>query len=217
MFVFELTAEQCADIRPVCLDLTDVNECAAGSTVCHPLSVCQNRPGSFACLGCPTGYTGTGVGASGCIGVSGCFFDLVSCSLSRARAGSLQTSTNAQRATVAVTRTAHAATLLAAALVDSVLRDSKALATPTAQVHSACNISKPSFPQASCSIADVNECLSNNGGCDARQVCTNTVGSRSCGACSSGFRQDGATRCVGQRLLAYRFDVSSASCVCRYR
>jgi hypothetical protein len=32
-------------------------------------------------------------------------------------------------------------------------------------------------------FADVNECLTDNGGCDPMTACTNTMGSRKCGAC----------------------------------
>ncbi len=39
---------------------------------------------------------------------------------------------------------------------------------------------------------DINECLTNNGGCDANATCTNTPGSRTC-ACKSGFTGNGAT------------------------
>lgn len=35
-----------------------------------------------------------------------------------------------------------------------------------------------------CSFADINECLTNNGGCDSLTNCTNTRGSRVCGAFS---------------------------------
>ena len=45
---------------------------------------------------------------------------------------------------------------------------------------------------------DVNECLDNNGGCDNKRTCTNTVGGRICGNCSSGYVNDGDTGCAGQ-------------------
>jgi hypothetical protein len=37
---------------------------------------------------------------------------------------------------------------------------------------------------------DKNECLSNNGGCDANAACVNTVGSRTC-TCNANFTGDG--------------------------
>merc|ERR1712032_1174735 len=42
---------------------------------------------------------------------------------------------------------------------------------------------------------DVNECASNNGGCDSKRECKNTVGSMSCGDCSAGYANDGAKGC----------------------
>ncbi len=39
---------------------------------------------------------------------------------------------------------------------------------------------------------DINECLTNNGGCSANAACTNTPGSRTC-ACNAGFTGDGLT------------------------
>ena len=45
--------------------------------------------------------------------------------------------------------------------------------------------------------SDVNECLSNNGGCDSKRKCTNTVGSMSCGDCPSGYENFGAKDCKG--------------------
>ena len=46
--------------------------------------------------------------------------------------------------------------------------------------------------------SDVNECLSNNGGCGSNKKCTNTVGGRICGDCPSGFVDDGNdTGCIG--------------------
>ncbi|TMQ02546.1 MAG: hypothetical protein E6J91_51355 [Deltaproteobacteria bacterium] len=40
--------------------------------------------------------------------------------------------------------------------------------------------------------ADVNECTTGNGGCDANATCTNTMGGRTC-ACQAGFVGDGMT------------------------
>ena len=46
------------------------------------------------------------------------------------------------------------------------------------------------------SIIDVNECLTNNGGCNANALCTNTIGSRTC-RCKTGFTGDGVN-CQGK-------------------
>jgi len=42
---------------------------------------------------------------------------------------------------------------------------------------------------------DINECLENNGGCDSKRKCINTVGSMSCGDCPAGYTNDGAKGC----------------------
>ena len=43
---------------------------------------------------------------------------------------------------------------------------------------------------------DVDECWSDNGGCDALTSCTNTAGGRVCGSCPSGYTGDGESGCV---------------------
>ena len=42
---------------------------------------------------------------------------------------------------------------------------------------------------------DINECATDNGGCDLRTTCTNFDGGRTCGACPAGFKGDGVTGC----------------------
>jgi len=42
---------------------------------------------------------------------------------------------------------------------------------------------------------DINECLTNNGGCDVNAICANTIGSFNC-QCHSGYSGDGIT-CTG--------------------
>ena len=54
---------------------------------------------------------------------------------------------------------------------------------------------------------DVNECAANNGGCDSKRTCTNTVGSMSCGDCPAGYANDGAKGCKG---------VCVCVCVCAF-
>ena len=43
---------------------------------------------------------------------------------------------------------------------------------------------------------DIDECATNNGGCDKLTTCTNTSGGRACGLCPSGYTGTGATACV---------------------
>ena len=44
-------------------------------------------------------------------------------------------------------------------------------------------------------FSDVNECLTNNGGCDSNAACSNTDGGSTC-TCNSGYTGDG-TSCTG--------------------
>lgn len=57
-------------------------------------------------------------------------------------------------------------------------------------------VCKPGFiPDADGKCQDVDECKVNNGECDPNTVCTNTVGSRTCGACGVDFTGDGYYGC----------------------
>ena len=58
---------------------------------------------------------------------------------------------------------------------------------------------------------DVNECATNNGGCDSKRACKNTVGSMSCGACPAGYDADGAKGCKGLCVFVY---VCMYVCMC---
>ena len=65
--------------------------------------------------------------------------------------------------------------------------------------------------------SDVNECLTNNGGCNSAQTCTNTPGSRTCGNCPAGYTNNGGG-CAGlhwleiQQILIF----SAVLISCRY-
>ena len=69
---------------------------------------------------------------------------------------------------------------------------------------------------------DVNECATNNGGCDSKRTCTNTVGSMSCGDCPAGYANDGAKGCKGVCVCVCvcvcpslsLFSLSACVCVC---
>ena len=56
-----------------------------------------------------------------------------------------------------------------------------------------------------CVIAhsDVDECETNNGGCDSKRKCNNTPGGHICGSCPNGWKNNGDTGCKGLCLLAY--------------
>ena len=43
---------------------------------------------------------------------------------------------------------------------------------------------------------DVDECVTNNGGCDKLTTCTNTEGGRTCGPCPTGYSGTGVAGCV---------------------
>ena len=48
---------------------------------------------------------------------------------------------------------------------------------------------------------DINECLTNNGGCSTNAGCTNTQGSRTC-QCNAGYSGYGVT-CSGNEFLIF--------------
>jgi len=48
-------------------------------------------------------------------------------------------------------------------------------------------------------FADVNECVTNNGGCHSRAICSNTAGSRTC-TCRTGFTGSGLV-CTGNLVI----------------
>ena len=57
----------------------DIDECTAGSDDCDDdPAACINITGSFRCI-CPAGYSGNGVGASGCVDVDECRTGTASC------------------------------------------------------------------------------------------------------------------------------------------
>ncbi|HEY3451068.1 MAG TPA: EGF domain-containing protein [Myxococcales bacterium] len=57
-----------------------------------------------------------------------------------------------------------------------------------------CSAGYTGDPSTGCN--DVDECPTNNGGCDPLTTCTNTVGSRTCGACPAGYTGTGALGCT---------------------
>ncbi len=56
-----------------------------------------------------------------------------------------------------------------------------------------CGLGYAGTPEAGCT--DINECRQSNGECDPLTQCTNTPGSRTCGACPTDFEGDGYLGC----------------------
>lgn len=88
---------------------------------------------------------------------------------------------------------------------ETVLFDAVALRliTPTTPAPTGCAGGSTCNP-STYSCTDVNECLTNNGGCSANATCTNTVGGRTC-SCNAGYTGDGVTcadinECMGGTL-----------------
>ena len=66
------------------------------------------------------------------------------------------------------------------------------LATCTNAANSAFCACNAGYAGDGINCADVNECLTSNGGCDVNAVCTNTAGGRTC-ACNAGFTGSGTS------------------------
>ncbi len=64
---------------------------------------------------------------------------------------------------------------------------------------------------ATASCVDIDECLTDNGGCDPLATCTNTVGGRTCGACPAGTVGDGTV--CSARVAQLATGVSTACAV----
>jgi hypothetical protein len=193
----------------------DVNECLANNGGCHPLSVCTNTPGSRSCSACPSGYTGNGRGASGCVGESHGSVLLCAACYAYARLRSWTdrneclTSNGGCSAKSKCTNTPGSRVCgpCAAGYRGNGLGTTGCIGTINLRL---------GFPHSAC-FADVNECLTNNGGCHPLSVCTNTAGNRTCGACPAGFRGDGYIGCVGEWIYAcFEVLIPSFFCVCRY-
>ncbi len=58
-----------------------------------------------------------------------------------------------------------------------------------------CDCTGTGYTGSTCG-SDVNECATNNGGCDPLTTCSNTAGSYSCGSCPSGYTGTGKAGCT---------------------
>ena len=57
---------------------------------------------------------------------------------------------------------------------------------------------------------DHDECKEDNGGCDSKRKCVNTVGSHSCDDCPAGWDNDGDLGCKGLFVSSECVDTSFA-------
>ncbi len=73
---------------------------------------------------------------------------------------------------------------------------------------------KPGFTLSGELCADVDECATNHGGCDAHVACTNAPGSFACGACPAGFAGDGVHGCSDVDECVLNSDNCSADATC---
>eukprot|EP00026_Physarum_polycephalum_P001204 Phypoly_transcript_01205.p1 GENE.Phypoly_transcript_01205~~Phypoly_transcript_01205.p1 ORF type:complete len:1009 (-),score=91.48 Phypoly_transcript_01205:560-3226(-) len=81
---------------------------------------------------------------------------------------------------------------------------------------------KPGYSEPFCE--DIDECLTNNGGCDKRVSCINTIGSRTCGKCPNGFLGSGYSICktscgdgacnatIGENCVSCPLDCRTQTC-----
>ncbi len=171
---------------------TDIDECKAGALVCHSQGVCLNTQGSAKCE-CKTGYTGDG--KTTCDDVDECKVGTFKCgtnALCVNAAGSYQCVCD--KANGYVSGDPNTGCFKN---TDPCTVNNGGCAVAPA------GICKSSGTTATCSCApgytgdgktctDVNECLTNNGGCSAAAVCTNLPGKSSC-ACKTGYSGDGKT------------------------
>ena len=77
-----------------------------------------------------------------------------------------------------------------------------------------CGVIKVFITTEFCDDADIDECVTNNGGCSADASCSNTAGSFTC-TCQSGYNGDGLT-CTGKLAEGDQRRVVSLSYVSVY-
>ncbi|XP_071121965.1 uncharacterized protein [Mytilus edulis] len=133
---------------------------------CFSLDLCVNTgSGGFLCLGCPTGFIGDGVTCS----------DIDECSLYKPcwnNSACLNTAPGYQ--CLACPRGYHSGTYEDGLSINNTVR--------VFELHN--EVLSPTQDQM---CYDLDECQTDNGGCDSNAPCVNTIGSYYCGNCGEGY------------------------------
>jgi hypothetical protein len=166
----------------------DTDECATDNGGCDPLTACTNKPGTFTCGSCPSGYTSSG--PTDCV-------DIDECATNNGNCDKLTTCTNTPGShTCGACPNGYTGTGAAGCVDTDECRTSNGGCDTNANcantIGSRTCTCKTGFSGDGLSCTDVNECLANNGGCDINANCTNTTGSRNC-TCKTGYSGDGLT------------------------
>jgi alpha-tubulin suppressor-like RCC1 family protein len=168
---------------------TDVDECET-LTPCDAAVACTNTPGGFTCGDCPAGFGGGG--ASGCVDIDECASGLDACGTGSCTdldgsytctcpSGFVGTGTTSCED---INECAATTGLCGAGACGNTLGSFE------------CTCAPGYVGGGTTACTDVDECATNNGGCDPLTTCTNTPGSRSCGACPAGYAGDGIGGCA---------------------
>ncbi|MCB9595814.1 MAG: hypothetical protein H6719_24040 [Sandaracinaceae bacterium] len=169
------------------------DECTAGLDNCHPVAICMDRSmrsGDWTCT-CPAGYTGTGVGPSGCLDIDECRMGLDDCdgnATCRNTPGSFTCSCNSGYAGDG-RRCSDIDECMDPVLAGRCDPNSRC----TNRVGSyacVCNAGYRGDGLVGCS--EIDECAEGSDDCAPQAICTNTPGSWSC-ACDDGWVGDGRT------------------------
>ncbi|MFL5307846.1 MAG: EGF domain-containing protein [Polyangia bacterium] len=173
---------------------TDVNECATNNGGCSPVTTCTNLPGSFACGACPPGYTGDGYSCT----------DINECQAASPPCDPLVACTNVAGGFVCGAcppgytgdgKTGCLDIDECAEGTDACSKTPRTTCSNTAGGYQ-CSPCPSGYAGDGRTCTDVDECATNNGGCDPLVACINTPGGFVCGACPAGYQGGGATWCV---------------------